>query len=212
MDANGWSCIRCGNTSTDEPIIVGNTLMCLECYAKRAPKSHGCYTIQRQRELLDQCGIPHVKGRSYDEAEDIIKRLIAAGDLPRNTVNSPTTKQLDFLVRHGISYQPDCTKDEASNLIQAKIDEMNDAEPMSEAQRGYIVKLGGSPGRHMSKLQASKFIDHLHDLLKCRKCGCSFVPGEARCYTCGGYVPKLGGVKPPRAIYTPKGFWESLFW
>ncbi len=88
---------------------------------------------------------------------------------------------------------------------------MDAAEPMTAKQRGQIIALGGRPGQHMNKLEASKFILYLYDRLKCANCGCSYVPGKLRCFSCGAYVPKLTEVNPPEAIYTPKGLWESLF-
>ena len=46
------------------------------------------YTTKEQRQILESVGVPHVKGRSYSEAEHLINQFIQAGRLPRNVLSA----------------------------------------------------------------------------------------------------------------------------
>ncbi|MCF7848339.1 MAG: hypothetical protein K9M45_05765 [Kiritimatiellales bacterium] len=103
------------------------------------------YTTRHQREALESIGIPHEKGRTRDEADVMIKSAIERGELPRNCIDPPSEKQIAFLQKHNVQFRNDITGTESSELIGAKIDELDSNEPMTMKQAELIHKLGGKP-------------------------------------------------------------------
>lgn len=164
------------------------------------------YTTERQRAILASVGIPHEKGRAYDEAQALISHQIRAGKLPRNALSPPTEKQLAFLAEHQITVPRDITKEEASEKITA----LDRVTPLSDRQLKYIRDLGGIPGKSMTRHEASEFIEYLLSAAYCSKCGANNNHRLDRCPDCGAFLPRLGPLRPPRHIYRPKGLIQRL--
>ena len=160
-------------------------------------------TTKQQRAFLASLGIPHEKGRTFDQAQGWINYHIQAGNLPRNAASPPTEKQLSFLAEHDITIPSDITKEEASALIGVT--------PLSDRQFEFIKDLGGVPSRSMTRHEASEFIEYLYDNgTVCRKCGANNDRRSDRCPDCGAFLPRQCRLRPPRHIYRPKGLIERI--
>jgi hypothetical protein len=169
------------------------------------------YTTKEQRQILESIGVHHVKGRSYDEAKELIEQLKKTGRLPRNILSPATEKQLDFLARHNIAAPTDITEEEADEVMGPKKAELDLVTPISDRQYDFIIRLGGVPSKSMNRDQASKFIEYLMDNReRCRKCGAEYDHRSKRCPTCGGFLPQLSPVHPPSNIFTRKGVVDQL--
>lgn len=166
------------------------------------------YTTKGQRELLESAGFPHVRGRTYDEAQQLIEQSIQTGRLPRNVLSPPKQWQIIRLREHGIPFPSDITEDEAGALIAQKLDPIT---PISDRQFSFIIELGGVPSKRMMRRDASRFIDYLMDRQShCAKCGATDDRRSARCKQCGGFLPKQSPIRPPKYILRPKGLWEKI--
>jgi hypothetical protein len=160
------------------------------------------YTTERQRALLKSVGVGHRRGRTYEEAEELIGECIRQGKLPRNAFSPATEGQRAFLRRYGIQLPADATREEASELIVAK----GRVLPLTERQHELIEELGGKAPSDMTQDEASQFIEYLMPLrVLCRRCGASFDRRKPRCFGCGAFVPRLAAISVPRSIYVRKG-------
>lgn len=169
------------------------------------------YTTKQQRAILASLGIPHEKGRTYDEAQRWINHHIQAGELKRNVMSPPTEKQLAFLAEHDIAVSSDITKEEASTLIGQKIETLDRFTPLSDRQFEHIEDLGGIPSTSMNRHEASQFIEYLYDNAdKCGNCGANNDRRSDRCPHCGGHLPRQGPLRPPPHIYRPRGMLQRL--
>ena len=169
------------------------------------------YTTKMQRELLESVGVPHQKGRTWDEAQQLLQGFIDRGQLRRNILDPPTPKQLAFIERHNIAAPPDVTKEEATALIGEKIAELDKVTPISEGQYDFIERLDRKPEWDMTRHQAGLFIEHLYAHgSTCNLCGQSASSRSRRCEHCGGFLPRRSAMRPPGHIYQARGFWAML--
>lgn len=179
------------------------------------------YTSREQREILESVDIPHVKGRSSEEADRLIQEQINAGKLPADTLTRPTQKQISYAKELGITIPVDATRDDVQELFEHR----KRQDPLTENQSRYIKKLGGIVYRGMSKYDASCFIEFLMEakespkLLEdceviefdesyCRECGRDVITDSIICPRCGGVIDSedfypLQRIEPPPHIYTP---------
>jgi superfamily II DNA or RNA helicase len=74
--------------------------------------------------------------------------------------NRATEKQIDFLRRAGIEYDPDITAGEASKLIDQRL-----GEPATEKQKWFLRKNGVAAPELLTKMQASKLIREFKESL-----------------------------------------------
>lgn len=158
------------------------------------------YTTKEQRKILESVGIPHAKGRAFDEAQAIIQEFIDRGELPEAALSPVTARQLPLLETLGIPVSPSMTKEAAAALIDANRHELDARTRPTEKQQRFIESLGGVVSE-MTRGQASEFIDWLLDRAEiCAKCRDYHNRRSDRCNNCGGFLPARSPLHCPRHI------------
>jgi len=161
------------------------------------------YTSKQQRELLESVGIPHVRGRTFEEAQELISEQVRQGRLRPSALSPATEKQVAFLKGKGITVDEDLTKEKASELIESWIARESRGRGMTPRQKEFITELGGSPSGLLNSHEASRYIDYLlENQSQCPNCGANNDRRHSRCPYCGGFLATESILHPPFSVFT----------
>ena len=184
------------------------------------------YTTPEQRAILESVQVPHLRGRSYDEAAELIAAFVQEGKIPSDWRRASTI-QLSMLDGLGVSYSPDISYNAASQLISdcspaterqleflqnmgvvvmpgltrtgasELIERQTKKIPMTHTQGCRIAELRGGIFSLMTYYDANKFIDHLCIMTSvCERCSALNFRDHERCSGCGKYIPKPALIYP----------------
>ena len=184
------------------------------------------YTTTDQKRILAMVDVPHVRGRSYEEAEVLIEGAINEGKLPRG-VSFASWRQVKLLKELGVAHAPDISKTAASELLDKHIpategqldfleylgavvlpgcskkqasdliDKYTSKIPMSDSQARRIAEMRGTASISMTYKDANDYIRTLsRTIATCKRCSTSGFYGEGRCSKCGSYLPTPSLVCP----------------
>lgn len=160
------------------------------------------YTTREQRLILESVEVDHVKGRQYDEAQEIIRRFVERGALPEAALSPASDRQLEVLERIGIVPQSMISKEAASELITQHQSIPDELTTVTEKQADYIEALGGILPGNMTRRAATQFIEYLLErVYSCPKCSAYANRRSRRCPSCGGFLPSLSPISCPASIY-----------
>ena len=158
------------------------------------------YVTIAQRKALESIGVTHVRGRSRQQAQELIEENIRIGRLPPDILTRPTEKQIEFLRGLGAQVPDNLTKEQASELI----DSLTQVRPLSQGQADFIEHLGGVAVPTLTYENAGAFIEYLLDHeSKCSRCGATDNRRDRRC-SCGAFLAKSAPIYPPPQFLSPR--------